>query len=94
MTDNANMLREVLDALKIDKVDVIGNDSGAAISQVFAARFPSRLRSLTITNCEVHDLWPNAMLKAAFDQLSACTFPPFSNAGSHGRQQYLVIVAG
>src|ERR1700740_265717 len=26
VTDNANMLKEVLDALKIDKVDVIGND--------------------------------------------------------------------
>src|ERR1700736_2502160 len=37
VTANAHMLREVLDALKIDKVDVIGNDSGGGISQIFAA---------------------------------------------------------
>src|SRR5258708_4422390 len=28
VTDNANMVKELLDALAIDKVDVIGNDSG------------------------------------------------------------------
>src|SRR5947209_11308778 len=37
VTDNANMLKEFLDALEIDKVDVIGNDSGGGISQIFAA---------------------------------------------------------
>ena len=36
VTANANMLREFLDALKIDKVDLIGNDSGGGISQIFA----------------------------------------------------------
>lgn len=66
--EQAKMIAGFLDRLGISQVDLVGNDSGASISQVFAARFPSRLRSLTITNCEVHDLWPNAMLKAAFDQ--------------------------
>ena len=28
VTDNANMLRQALDALKIDKIDLVGNDSG------------------------------------------------------------------
>src|SRR6202030_2184396 len=28
VTDNSNMLRELLDALKVDKVDLVGNDSG------------------------------------------------------------------
>src|ERR1700728_4596772 len=31
VTANANMLREFLDALKIDQVDLIGNDSGGGI---------------------------------------------------------------
>jgi haloalkane dehalogenase len=66
----AKMIAAFLDRLGISQVDLVGNDSGASISQVFAARYPSRLRSLTITNCEVHDLWPNAMLKAAFDQFT------------------------
>jgi pimeloyl-ACP methyl ester carboxylesterase len=66
----AAMIAAFLDRLGLQHVDLVGNDSGASISQVFAARYPSRLRSLTITNCEVHDLWPNAMLKAVFDQFA------------------------
>jgi pimeloyl-ACP methyl ester carboxylesterase len=66
----AAMIAGFLDRLGIAQIDLVGNDSGASISQVFAARYPSRLRSLTLTNCEVHDLWPNAMLKAAFDQFA------------------------
>jgi pimeloyl-ACP methyl ester carboxylesterase len=58
VTANAHMLREVLDALQIDKVDVIGNDSGGGISQIFAALYPDRVRSLTLTNCDTHDNWP------------------------------------
>lgn len=64
------MIAGFLDRLGLSQVDLVGNDSGASISQVFAARYPSRLRSLTITNCEVHDLWPNPMLKAVFDQFA------------------------
>ncbi len=66
----AAMIAGFLDRLGLSQVDLVGNDSGASISQVFAARYPSRLRSLTITNCEVHDLWPNPMLKAVFDQFA------------------------
>jgi haloalkane dehalogenase len=66
----AAMIAAFMDRLGLSQVDLVGNDSGASISQVFAARYPSRLRSLALTNCEVHDLWPNAMLKAAFDQFA------------------------
>ncbi len=57
-TCQARMLAEVLDALGIDKVDLVGNDSGGAIAQIFAANHPERLRSLVLTNCDVHDGWP------------------------------------
>src|SRR5580698_7581934 len=58
VTANAKMLREVLDTLKIDQVDLIGNDSGGGIAQIFAALNPERVRTLTLTNCDVHDNWP------------------------------------
>ncbi len=58
MTANAKMLREVLDALKIDRVDLVGNDSGGGICQIFAALYPDRIRTLTLTNCDAHDNWP------------------------------------
>jgi pimeloyl-ACP methyl ester carboxylesterase len=57
-TAQAQMIAEVLDSLAIDKVDLIANDSGGAIAQIFAARHPHRLTSLVLTNCDVHDGWP------------------------------------
>jgi pimeloyl-ACP methyl ester carboxylesterase len=55
VTANAKMLKEVLDALKIDQVDLVGNDSGGGIAQIFAALNPERVRTLTLTNCDTHD---------------------------------------
>src|ERR1700732_1108659 len=57
VTANGNMLREVLDALQIDQVDLIGNDSGGGIAQIFAALNPERGRTLTPTNRDNHDNW-------------------------------------
>src|SRR5580693_7524796 len=71
VTANANMLREVLDALQIDKVDVVGNDSGGGIAQIFAALNPNRVRSLTLTNCDTHDNWPPEAFKPFVDMAVA-----------------------
>jgi pimeloyl-ACP methyl ester carboxylesterase len=61
VTANAKMLREFIDALSIDQVDLVGNDSGGGISQIFAATNPARIRSLTLTDCDTHDnWWPDA----------------------------------
>ena len=54
----ARMIAEVIDALHIDQIDLVGNDSGGAVAQIFAANYPHRLRSLVLTNCDVHDGWP------------------------------------
>src|ERR1700719_2059977 len=37
VTANAKMLTQLIDALDIDQVDVVGNDSGGGIAQIFAA---------------------------------------------------------
>src|ERR1022692_865059 len=63
VTANAKMLKEFLDALKIDQVDLVGNDSGGGISQIFAALYPERVRSLTLTDCDTHDNWPPEAFK-------------------------------
>lgn len=63
VTANAHMLREFLDALKIDKVDLVGNDSGGGICQIFAALYPDRVRTLVLTNCDTHDNWPPEAFK-------------------------------
>jgi pimeloyl-ACP methyl ester carboxylesterase len=63
VTANAKMLKEFIDALKIDKVDLVGNDSGGGIAQIFAALYPERVRSLTLTDCDTHDNWPPEAFK-------------------------------
>ncbi|PYV67744.1 MAG: alpha/beta hydrolase [Acidobacteria bacterium] len=63
VTANAKMLKEFLDALNIDQVDVVGNDSGGGIAQIFAALYPERVRSLTLTDCDTHDNWPPEAFK-------------------------------
>jgi pimeloyl-ACP methyl ester carboxylesterase len=71
VTANADMLREVLDALHIDQVDLVGNDSGGGIAQIFSALNPNRVRSLTLTNCDAHDNWPPEAFKPFVDMAIA-----------------------
>lgn len=54
----ADMIAAVLDALDIHEADVVGNDSGGGIAQLLAVRHPARVRTLALTNCDVHDNWP------------------------------------
>ena len=63
VTANAKMIGEFLDALTIDKVDLVGSDSGGGIAQIFAALNPQRVRSLTLTDCDAHDNWPPEAFK-------------------------------
>src|SRR6201987_3431754 len=71
VTANAKMLREVLDDLKIDQVDLVGNDSGGGIAQIFAALNPERVRTLPLPNCDTHDNWPSEAFKPFVDMVKA-----------------------
>jgi pimeloyl-ACP methyl ester carboxylesterase len=57
-TAQAGMLAAFCDGLKLDQVDLVANDSGAGIAQIFAAHHPARIRSLCLTNSDTHDNWP------------------------------------
>jgi pimeloyl-ACP methyl ester carboxylesterase len=54
----AEMLEELCAGLGLDQVDLVGNDTGGAVCQVFAARHPERLRSLALTNCDTEGNFP------------------------------------
>jgi haloalkane dehalogenase len=73
--EQAQMIAAFLDAAKIDSVDIVGNDTGAGISQIFAATYPARVRTLALTNCEVHDLWPNALLTGFYQGVASGAVP-------------------
>jgi pimeloyl-ACP methyl ester carboxylesterase len=57
-TAQALMLEAFCESLGLDQVDIVANDSGGGIAQIFAVRHPERIRSLTLSNCDVHDNWP------------------------------------
>lgn len=59
----AEMLEAVCEKLKLGQVDLVANDSGGGIAQIFAARHPQRIRTLTLTNCDTHDNWPGDVLQ-------------------------------
>jgi pimeloyl-ACP methyl ester carboxylesterase len=60
-------LADCCDALGLTDIDLVGNDTGGAICQSFAAGQPSRLHTLTLTNCETHkNLPPKLLLPAAW----------------------------
>src|SRR5215471_7010795 len=67
VTANATMVAQFIDALKIDQVDLVGNDSGGGIAQIFAGLHPERVRSLTLTDCDTHDNWPPKAAAALFN---------------------------
>ncbi len=71
----ADMIASFLDALKIDSVDLVGNDTGGGVSQILAANHPTKVRSLTLTNCEVYDRWPNALLTGFYEGVKAGVVP-------------------
>jgi pimeloyl-ACP methyl ester carboxylesterase len=57
------MLAELLDTLGIASVDLVANDSGGAVAQMFVVRYPHRVRTLLLTNCDAEpDCPPPALL--------------------------------
>jgi pimeloyl-ACP methyl ester carboxylesterase len=54
----ADMIVAFLDALSIDTVDLVANDSGGTVAQLLAVQHPLRIRTMLLTNCDVHENSP------------------------------------
>jgi pimeloyl-ACP methyl ester carboxylesterase len=67
----AEMLAALLDSLAISKVDIVASDSGGAVAQLFLVRYPKRVRTLLLTNCDVEPDSPPAKVKPAIDLAKA-----------------------
>ena len=63
----AETIAAVLDALSIEAADVVANDSGGAVAQILAARHPARVRTLLLTNCDVHTNSPPQSIAGAME---------------------------
>ncbi|HEU4599885.1 MAG TPA: alpha/beta hydrolase [Solirubrobacterales bacterium] len=60
----AAIIAGFLEALELEDVTIVGNDSGGAMSQVLVTRHPERIGRLVLTNCDTHDNFPPGMFKA------------------------------
>jgi pimeloyl-ACP methyl ester carboxylesterase len=68
------------EALDLDAVDLVAHDTGGAVAQIFAARYPERLRSFTLTNCDSHDNVPPPAFQPTVDLARAGALAPTAPA--------------
>jgi pimeloyl-ACP methyl ester carboxylesterase len=74
-SDQADMLAAFLEALGIASVDLVANDSGGAVAQIFVTRFPERVRTLLLTNCDVEPDSPPPALQPVLALAREGTYP-------------------
>lgn len=60
----AATIASFLEALALEDVTIVGNDSGGAMSQVLVTRHPERIGRLVLTNCDTHENFPPGIFKA------------------------------
>jgi pimeloyl-ACP methyl ester carboxylesterase len=72
----AEALADLCDRLGLGQVDLVGNDTGGAIAQVFAARHPGKIRTLTLTNCECQGNFPQPDFAPFIEQARQGTLAP------------------
>jgi pimeloyl-ACP methyl ester carboxylesterase len=58
------IIAEFLDALDLDGVTLVGNDTGGAFAQIVAAEHPERLGRLVLITCDAFDNFPPRAAKS------------------------------
>jgi pimeloyl-ACP methyl ester carboxylesterase len=69
-------LGDFCDALGLAGIDLVANDTGGAIAQIFAARHPERLATLTLTNCDTDGNLPPEAFKPIIELAAAGNLAP------------------
>jgi pimeloyl-ACP methyl ester carboxylesterase len=72
MESLAAMVGELLGALELENVVLVGNDTGGAIAQIVAAGGEHRLGALVLTSCDAFEHFPPPILKPF---IAAARFP-------------------
>lgn len=61
----ANLIADALDALELDDVTLVGNDTGGALTQIAAASRPERIGAIVLTSCDAFDNFPPRLFRVA-----------------------------
>jgi pimeloyl-ACP methyl ester carboxylesterase len=59
----SNLIADAIEALGLEEVALVGNDTGGALSQLVATRRPERLGRLVLTSCDAFDNFPPGIFK-------------------------------
>jgi pimeloyl-ACP methyl ester carboxylesterase len=59
----AALIAEMLEALDLDGVTLVGNDTGGALCQIVATEHPQRLARLVLTPCDAYEHFPPPAFK-------------------------------
>ena len=59
----AKLIAEFIEALELDDVTVVGNDTCGAITQVLVTEFPQRIGRMVLTSCDAFEAFPPKMFK-------------------------------
>ena len=57
----ADMVADAIEALGLENVTLVGNDTGGALCQMVVARRPERIGKLVLTSCDFRDNFPPAL---------------------------------
>jgi pimeloyl-ACP methyl ester carboxylesterase len=69
-------LDDFCEVLGLTGIDLVANDTGGAIAQIFAARHSQRLATLTLTNCDTVDNLPPEAFKPMVELAAAGNLAP------------------
>lgn len=69
-------LDDFCEVLGLTGIDLVANDTGGAIAQIFAARHPQRLATLTLTNCDTVGNLPPEDFKPIVELAAAGNLAP------------------
>jgi pimeloyl-ACP methyl ester carboxylesterase len=72
----AGVLEDFCAELGLTGIDLVANDTGGAVAQIFAARHPHRLATLTLTDCDTADNLPPEAFKPMIDVAAAGNLAP------------------
>lgn len=59
----ARIVADVLAALDLEDVVLVGNDTGGVVTQLVAVHYPERLGALVLTSCDAFEHFPPPILK-------------------------------
>jgi pimeloyl-ACP methyl ester carboxylesterase len=62
----ATLVADAIEALGLEEVTVVGNDTGGAITQILAVRRPERVASIVLTSCDAFENFPPRFFRVVF----------------------------